>query len=320
MPLPEENPAFRRQAERHFKKARTQALRDRISSWLTGRRAPKLLSFNAVRAALREQQPRAIGRQQVPVEKIVGSVARYDEFTRQFLPLKDSLRERWINVESYAMRRGWSPIDLYQIGDVYFVSDGNHRVAVARQMDYDTIEANVWAFPECVEIDPDEPLDSLLIRLGERYFMEETGLEERIPDHGIEFTTPGRYRELLAQISRLQVVLETIDEEPMAYEDAVDAWYEMIYLPSIQIIHESSLLDSFSGRTEADLFVWLSVYRDLLRRQQGDHENITELVDRVAEDRRQQGMSKVFRNVMQFLGRNTPPSPLPDLPSGEEPR
>ena len=35
------------------------------------------------------------------------------------------------------------PIDVYEIGGMYFVQDGHHRVSVARQMDLEVIEANV---------------------------------------------------------------------------------------------------------------------------------------------------------------------------------
>lgn len=289
------------------------ALRDLVSSWFAGRKTEKLLPFDAVRAELLEQHPRNLGVQLVPVDKIVGSVARYDDFTRHFLPLKDSLRERWINVESYAMHRGWPPIDLYQVGEVYFVSDGNHRVAVARQMGYDTIEARVWCFPAEIEIDPDEPLDDLLIRLGESSFMEQTDLDKRFRDHTIQFTTPGRYRELLAQIGRLQQTLSAIDDQDVPFEKAVDDWYEMVYLPSAQIIRQSGILDSFPGRTEADLYVWLAVHREALLQQYGEYDNISELVEKVAESWQEQAISKALRRVMQLLGRDAPPSPLPDL-------
>ena len=148
---PDDFSTARRQAELSFRRARKRAWRKQLQSWLSGREQQHLLPFEAIRAELPESDPRRQGVRLVPVDKIVGSVSRYEDFTRQFLPLRDSLRERWINVESLAMRRGWPPVELYQLGDVYFVSDGNHRVAVARQMGNDTIEAYVWSFPDVVK-------------------------------------------------------------------------------------------------------------------------------------------------------------------------
>ncbi len=309
----QEDPSFQRQADYHFRQARKLALRDRLSHWFSGRDGQNLLPFEVIHAALREKEPRSQGLQQVPIDKIAGSVSRYDDFTRQFLPLKEHLRERWVKVESYAMRHGWPPVELYQVGDVYFVSDGNHRVAVARQMDYDTIEAYVWCFPEAVEIDPAESLEEVLLRLEERRFMEKTGLQERHPDHEIHFTTPGRYRELLAQIERMQRALTIIDEMEIPYEEAVDAWYELLYLPSIDIICDSQLLVAFPGRTESDLFVWLHMNTDALRAQYGDYDHLAQLVERIVHDQQPKGFRRLVRWLRRILGRSSAPTPLPEL-------
>lgn len=311
----QEDPSFQRQADYHFRQARKLALRERLSHWFSGRDGQNLLPFDMIHAVLREKTPHSQGLQQVPIDKIVGSVSRYDDFTRQFLPLKEHLRERWVKVESYAMRHGWPPVELYQVGDVYFVSDGNHRVAVARQMHYDTIEAYVWSFPEAVEIDPTETLEEVLLRLEESRFMEQTGLQERYPDHEIRFTTPGRYRELLAQIERMQRALTIIDEMEIPYEEAVDAWYEMLYLPSIDIIRNSQLLAAFPGRTESDLFVWLSIHSETLREQYGDYDYLAQLVERIARDQQPKGLKRVVRGLWRLLGRSPAPSPLPELES-----
>lgn len=312
--MADDNVFARRQAEYHFRRARKQARRDMISRWLTGRGDPQLIPFDAVRDVLREEHPCCQGLHQVPVEKIVGSVSRYNDFTGHFLPLKESLRDRWVNVQSYAVRHGWPPVDLYKVGDAYFVSDGNHRVAIARQMGYDTIEAYVWEFPARINIQPGESLDKVLITLEKEQFMDQTGLDQRFPQHNIHFTTPGGYREIQAQIVRLQHKLSIIDEEPCPYEEAVDAWYEMSYLPAVQIIKESNILDSFPGRTAADLYVWLSRNREALRTQYGEYENVADLIQWVAEDWQPGQVKRLVNRVMRFFGRAAPPTPLPDLP------
>lgn len=302
---------YRRQGVQHFNEARHKARIEQFWAKLSGR-DEHLLPFDLIRLELRHHNPRCLGLQLIPIDQIIGSLGRYNDFTRHFLPLKDSLRERWLNLESLAMRRGWPPIEVYKIGETYFVSDGNHRVAVARQMGYDTIEGYVWTFPDAPPLDPNEPLDVWLIREGERNFLAHTGLAEQFPDHGICFTTPGRYKELLAQIDDLRQKLTIVDGVEPTYPEAVAAWYEMVYLPAVQLIQESAILGSFPGRTEADLFVWLSVNQNALRQQYGDYDNLAELIEKVGQDYYPAGFQKFLYRMMHLLGR-AKPAPIPQI-------
>ncbi len=67
------------------------------------------------------------------MEKIVGSVGRWSDFDPSFLPARASVGERWKRIDR-AFHRGEDlpPVELYKIGEAYFVVDGNHRVSVAR--------------------------------------------------------------------------------------------------------------------------------------------------------------------------------------------
>jgi hypothetical protein len=187
------------------------------------------------------------------------------------------------------------------VGDVYFVKDGNHRVAIANQMGNDTIEAHVWGFLEEMPIAPGDSLGEVLIRLGERDFIAKTGLDISCPQHNIRFTTPGQYTELLAQIHELREKLALIDGQEMPYQEAVVAWYEMVYLPTVQIIRESTLLEQFPGRTEADLFVWLSVHRQELSELYGDG-SLAEWVEILIEQHKVGGLTRFIRKVRGMLG------------------
>lgn len=124
--------ANRISAVQKFEKSRRQAAVNQLAARLMGRDT-RLLPFEAVRQELRHQNPMYSGVREIPVSAIVGSVGRYREFNRQFLPLSDSLKERWINLIDLANTSGWPPIEVYQVGNVYFVRDGNHRTSVARQ-------------------------------------------------------------------------------------------------------------------------------------------------------------------------------------------
>lgn len=309
---------IRHSALQHFEQARRRARRERISARLTGRER-HLLPFDAIRAQLRQKNPLYGGLRPVPLERIAGSVGRYAEFTRRFLPLNDSFRERWVRIEALCVTEGWPPIEVYEIGDVYFVKDGNHRVAVARQMGIKSIEGRVWTFPEDLILDPEDSLDDVLIQLGERRFMQETGLDQLDPQHTIRFTTPGRYTELLVQIADLREKLSDIDGREMPYDEAVAAWYEMTYLPTLQIIHDAQLLQQFPGRTEADLFVWLSVHRDRLSDHYGQHDNLMQLAAALADRYGQGSVRRLAGRVRRLLGQEAAaPLAIPGTDAADE--
>ncbi len=74
-----------------------------------------------------------IGLKQIETGKIVGSVNRYLDFDRAFLPRQINSRARWESIDSaYFKDIVLPPIEVYKVSDIYFVKDGNHRVSVAR--------------------------------------------------------------------------------------------------------------------------------------------------------------------------------------------
>lgn len=255
-------------ARRDWARARQRAAIEGIVS-LVMFHSQDLLSFEEAQKRLRLSHKSYRGIQDIEVDRIVGSVGRYRDFTRTFLPRKEALRERWERVNVVVSTKGAEPIQVYQVGEAYFVLDGNHRVSIARQNQWPTIEAHVWEYQTPAPLSADADLDELFVKTEYLEFLERTQLDKLRPDHGIEFTTPGRYRELEYQIALYRQVLEQIDQEDVSFEDAVTAWYDMVYTPAIQIIREKDLLKYFPGRTEADLFIWVWRYNQELRRHTG---------------------------------------------------
>jgi hypothetical protein len=80
----------------------------------------------------------------VPIEQIRGSEGRSNDFDRSFYPLQDHCKGRWLRVAQ--ARNGdkvLPPVELVQVGGVYFVRDGHHRISVARALGQLDIEAEV---------------------------------------------------------------------------------------------------------------------------------------------------------------------------------
>jgi hypothetical protein len=131
------------QVDKDFVRARHRALAGRVVALLRGE-GENLLSFDEVRKVSRANGGLRRGRREVEVRRIVGSVGRYRQFDRNFMPRKASLRDKWERVDRAFVRgEELPPVSLYKIGDRYFVEDGNHRVSVARYQGVEMIDAEV---------------------------------------------------------------------------------------------------------------------------------------------------------------------------------
>jgi hypothetical protein len=126
------------------RRARLRALVARIRQEHTSNR---LLSFDHVRRELAANNRLHRGTRVVEADRIIGSVGRWRDFDRSFLPARVSVGHRWKRIDR-AFQRGEDlpPVVLYEIGDAYFVVDGHHRVSVARYHDVPTVEASVAEF------------------------------------------------------------------------------------------------------------------------------------------------------------------------------
>ena len=244
-----------------FRRARRQAERERLRARLAGKSA-RLLSYEEVRRMLRARSSREVGLRDIPLDAIVGSVDRYTDFTRSFLPLRDSDQERWARVQTQVSKlAGLPPIEVYQVGDAYFVRDGNHRVSVARQMGASHIEAYVTRIETRVPLTPDVQPQDLILKAEYADFLERTRLDELRPDADLSVTVPGQYEKLLEHIEVHRYFMGLEQEREIPYEEAVAHWYDTVYLPVVRIIREQNLLQHFPGRTEADLYLWVSEHR-----------------------------------------------------------
>ena len=117
-----------------FRAARRQAALKAALARLQGD-SLALLSFYEVAKQLKVTGQVDRGVREIPLDRIVGSVGRYDDFDRSFLPLKDHDAKRWASVRiAAADPAALPPIEVYQIGTAYFVVDGNHRVSIALRL------------------------------------------------------------------------------------------------------------------------------------------------------------------------------------------
>ena len=148
------------QVDSDFTHARRRALLRRMKARLRkDLTCNRLLSFDEVKGSLGAFNQVYLGMRVVPVEKIVGSVNRYRDFDRTFLPVKANLETKWKRIDrAFHWSEELPPVSLYKIGEKYFVVDGNHRISVARYQGVKSIDAEV------IEIRSQMPIAQILER------------------------------------------------------------------------------------------------------------------------------------------------------------
>lgn len=293
------------QAEKDFSEARWQAFWNDIAAFLE-RRPNELLSFDAVRSSLPIYGQSYRGVREVPVESIVGTTTnRYTDFDRAFLPAQARTKSRWKKIDELRMREfNLPPIQLYQVGEVYFVRDGHHRVSVARQTGQQFIDAEV------IEMHSRAPLTSNLKRLdpsnlealGEYgSFLEKTQLDKLRPDVNIDFSQPGGYARLLEHIVVHQYFLGLDYQRDVTWDEAVADWYNFVYMPIINLIRERSILREFPHRTEADLYLWITDHHWSLNQQEIQHHTHDVGFEEAADDMVRRHSPRLSRKIGRAL-------------------
>jgi len=252
------------QESREWKHARRTAFVEEAVAVLK-RRPGDLLSFDQVHERLQLRHVRYLALQDVPLDRIVGSVGRYHDFTRAFFPRGEHLRSRWQNIERLlASGQSLPPVELYKVGDVFFVRDGNHRVSVARHRGFSSIEAFVWEYEAPVQLQPDSDIDELLCSAAQEAFLERTHIDQLCPNLHVELTQPDGYDKLLQEVEQFQGILSRIEGRELSSDEAVRLWCDIRYLPIVEIIRQQAILQDFPGRTETDLYLWLCCNREEL--------------------------------------------------------
>jgi len=259
------------EGKRAFQNARRKAFWEDIMNLLRGK-SPELLSFDDIKTRLRLRQESYKGLQDVPLDRIVGSVGRYRDFSSSFLPKGNSIQERWSRVYAkiHSME-GVPPIELYKVDDVYFVRDGNHRVSVARELGAKTIEAHVTELPTSVDLEPGMTPEELDAAAAHAAFLEETGLG-RIRPHRqtIKLSEPSRYPDLLGHIYLHAAFMAHENGAALPLEQAAADWYDRVYRPAVTLIRKYDILERFPDRTETDLYLWLVDHLRDVRETYGD--------------------------------------------------
>jgi len=288
---------FEAQVAADFSRARFKAFFNDIVSFISGR-SNKLLSFGEVARKLKIRERRYGGLRAVELGKIVGSEGRYRDFDRAFLPTQSHTEGKWKGVDrAHYLEIELPPVQLYKVGNVYFVRDGHHRISVAREKGAKFIDAEVIECEARVPVTPDLRPEDLVIKGEYVDFLEATGLDRLRLDQDIEFSVPGNYRTLLEHISVHRYFMGIEQKREVPWEEGVVSWYDEVYMPIVRIIRERNILADFPGRTEADLYLWIMDHLYYLRERYGQEMGAEEAAADFAEQFSERPVRKVLRGV-----------------------
>ncbi len=241
-----------------FDAARFRAFRRSIGSILT-RRARRLQSIEPVLEAAGLEGRAYAGVQEIPLDRVVGSAAppsKTGDFDPLFLPMNRRNRDRWTRIYREMVEGDeLPPIDVYKVGDSYYVIDGHHRVSVARSLGRATINARVVEVRTRAPLGPNIDAAALLRAAEYAAFLETTQLHRMRPEARLECSRLGRYDEILKHILGHGYFLGLQKGRSVPLPEAAASWYDNVYKPIAEAIRQHKVLEQLPGWTEADLYV-----------------------------------------------------------------
>ncbi len=290
-----------------YPKARRKELFRRVGRLLTRRPQGHLLNLEEVQSQLKSFEQSYVGVRSIPVDQIVGSVARSSDFDDDFLPVSDRLETRWQSLENRFPDGGFPPIVVFKVGDAFFVADGHHRVAIAKQRKMDYLDAEITEIHTPYEIDADTDVTELVHLGQQRIFMEASGLGAVVPGARFTFTRPWRYAELLDNLKVHGWDLVASRNEFVTREEIARSWFETVYLPTIKLIRDADLPNMCEDMTIDDLFLWVGDRWRRMFHERGD-QSFEDVIREAAQEESDKLSTKAKTPVNRLRDKLDPPN------------
>ena len=202
-----------------------------------------LKSFSEIQKEENAYNSVNLGIKEVSLDKIVGSVEKYADFDKNFVPKNNVIKQRWINIYiGYTSDSMLPMVILYKIKDNYYVYDGNHRVSVAKFLNFATIEAQVEEFL------PTKDTKDKVIYRERMIFEKETGLSD------ILLSEPIKYKYLREEIESYKILLNKRKIENTDLKEASKKWYVNVFLPIKTILSKNEIIKNYKGNLD-DVFL-----------------------------------------------------------------
>lgn len=237
------------------------------------------LSFDEVLEALGMRGERALGILVIPLDRVVGSVDKVRDFDRGFRPTTGRNRQRWERL-AQAMRRGETipPIEVYKLGELYFVRDGHHRVSVAKALGLDLIEADVTEVRTALSPEGVHGRTDLDRKHWRRIFLERVPLTGRARAE-FDVSDPGDYHRLAEMVEAWGTRLMHAEGRYLDKETIAARWHAEELQPVVEMIDEAGVRRP--GELPADAYLRVACERyELTREHTWDADILEDIRDR----------------------------------------
>lgn len=289
------------EAENDFIKARNKALFNEIQHFLNPEEA-SMISLKAMKKLIKTETETYVGMQVVPINKIVGSEGRYKDFDNQFFPKKSIIKERWEHVDEAVIKDiVLPPIKVYELGGLYFVRDGNHRVSVAKAKGVEFIDAEVVSLQTEIRLSPVRTLQGMMkqiISWEKRNFYFETSFGDITEYWCLDFTTAGQYDSIYNHILTHKYFINQNRNTEISMEEAIRSWFDTVYMPVVNSIEKYHIMRYFKKNTVSDLYVFIIRFYDELKRLFGENVQLDRVVYGIQQEQKFSRLNKI-RNAFK---------------------
>lgn len=290
---------FDKFANDDFQRALRRGFLRKLVARITGQEN-ELLPYSEVRSQLPFQGQHDLGQQTIPIDKIVGSVGRYRDFDRAYLPTQTATAQRWIGISKARYKDiDLPPIEAYKIGEVYFVKDGNHRVSVARERQQVFIDAYVTEIDIPVTLTADMGLNDVLELKDYAHFLQQTGLHALQPDADLQLSNGEFYGRLHEHINAHRWYISQERGYEVPYPEAVASWYNTVYQPLADVLQNQGLPQAFPNLTLTDLYLLISEYQWLRRAAHEEAGSVEDADQALRQIYNQKEVRRVLNTVKQ---------------------
>lgn len=265
-------------AEADFLKVRRQQRMSGLARRMRGDEE-RVLALDEVLKAVGNRGEQSLGVQSIPVERIVGSVDKVREFDPSFRPTSGRNRARWERLAE-AVRRGQPipPIDVYQVGDMYFVRDGHHRVSVVRALGDSLIEADVTRIRTTLDPAGIRGRGDLRGKAMRKLFLERVPLD-KLARGEVKCKDPANYPLLAEMVEAWAARLMFREEVLLSASHAASRWYAEEFQMVMELARGGFVEE---GEAEGDAYVRLAGTRYQLF---GEHVWSEEVFEEIARAR-----------------------------------
>jgi hypothetical protein len=266
--------------ENDFLRVRRRQVISRLAGRL--RRGPDdinvILPYDEVISALGFRGEQSLGLRTIKLDAVVGTVDSRRDFDRRFRPTTGRVRERWERL-ALAQRRGESipPIEVYQVGNLYFVQDGHHRVSIAMATRQRTIDAYVTRVLTEIPADGIHGRGDLVMKSYQRIFKARVPLPEA--DYAkLTCFDPWSYAELGENVEAWGFRYMQAERQYLSREQIARRWFGEEFLPVVRMLHAADLI---GAGTDAEAYMRVASQRYRLMRT---HEWNDEVISRLRQE------------------------------------